>query len=387
MHEDRTRKGPPNLDAPSASISGRDEDFALSPALLSIVSGKQSRMLEISRLLETEGATLDHRAIRKLSVEHASLGRVVRAYQIVLDTWATLGMAQEDVLTAKFADEREHRLKVVEHFEADLDKARKHLKAQILESLPFAEHSAVMEFKAGKGAPLSRVVTEQLLQGYVKYLEHAGFDVSIEDIEYDTPVLNQTTIREAVLRVEGPGAYSRLRSESGVHRFEIPATRTDKLVTGTVDITIFPELSEEEFKLDKNEIEITTQPGSGPGGQNVNRRHTTVRARHIPSGLEVKIQNERTQTQNRAIALRILASKLEAQARQAAAQGRLHQKRSQLGDGEQSERIRSIDFIRGEVRDHRPAPQVIYPLKDFLHGRMEPLFESLLDWMIQQSIE
>ncbi len=210
---------------------------------------------------------------------------------------------------------------------------------------------------------------------YQRYAERKGWKVEVLDI-------NETGlggVKEVVLRIEGKGAYSRLKYESGVHRVQrVPVTEAGgRIHTSTATVAVLPEVDEVEVEIRPEDLKIETMRASGHGGQHVNRTESAVRITHIPTGIVVSCQNERSQHQNKATALRILRAKLYELYQREQQEKIQKQRRSQVGTGERSEKIRTYNFPQNRVTDHRIG-LTVYNLPEVLDGDLDEFIDALI---------
>ena len=219
---------------------------------------------------------------------------------------------------------------------------------------------------------------------YTKYAERQRWKVEVMDAS-STGIGG---LKEAVLLLQGRGAWSRLKFERGVHRVQrVPATESSgRIHTSTVTVAVLPEAEEVDVKVDERDIQVDVYRSSGPGGQGVNTTDSAVRLTHLPTGLVVTCQDERSQIKNRAKALRVLRARLleRAQTEQAAAIAA--DRRSQVGTGERSERIRTYNFPQGRVSDHR-INLTLHRLPTVLEGDLDELIDALRDWQQSQKLQ
>jgi peptide chain release factor 1 len=238
------------------------------------------------------------------------------------------------------------------------------------------EKSAILEIRAGTGGEEAALFASDLLRMYQRYAEGRGWRVEL--VEANETELGG--IKEATLEVQGKGAFARLKFEAGVHRVQrVPVTEAGgRIHTSAATVAVLPEAEEVDVDLDEGDLRIDVYRASGAGGQHVNRTESAVRITHLPTGLVVAIQDEKSQHKNKAKALKILRARLYDQERQAKASARSAERKGQVGSGDRSERIRTYNFPQGRVTDHR-INLTLYKLEQVLAGEaLGELIEALI---------
>ena len=236
------------------------------------------------------------------------------------------------------------------------------------------EKSIIMEIRAGAGGEEAALFAHSLHRMYTMYAARQNWACSVIS-------LNETElggVKEITFSIEGPGVYSRLKFESGVHRVQrVPETETQgRIHTSTATVAVMPEAEEVELELDPKDLRIDTFRSSGAGGQHINKTSSAIRVTHLPTGMVVECQDQRSQYKNKDRALSILRARLYEQAIQEQAQAVAGQRRSQVGSGMRNERIRTYNFPQGRVTDHRIG-LTLYKLDAVMNGELEELVEGL----------
>ena len=260
---------------------------------------------------------------------------------------------------------------------AERERLEDQLKRLLLPRDPNDDKSVVLEIRAGIGGEEGALFATDLLRMYTMYAERRGFTL-------DVVSLNETElggVKEAVATVEGAGAYSRLKFEAGTHRVQrVPETESSgRIQTSAATVAVMPEAEEVEFSIDPKDLQIDTYRSSGAGGQHVNKTESAIRITHLPTGTVVECQDERSQYKNKDRAMQILRSKLyEAElARQNAAVAA--ERRSQIGSGDRSERVRTYNFPQNRVTDHRLTGDVKnFNIASIINGDLDPLIDALI---------
>jgi len=271
----------------------------------------------------------------------------------------------------------------VEELEGQQAKLEGELRALLIPRDPNDDKNVFLEIRAGAGGDEAALFAADLVRMYTKYAERQRWKVEVMDV-HPTGIGG---FKEAILLLQGRGAWSRLKFERGVHRVQrVPATESSgRIHTSTVTVAVLPEAEDVDIKVDDKDVQVDVYRSSGPGGQGVNTTDSAVRLTHLPTGLVVTCQDERSQIKNRAKAMRVLKARLleRAQTEQAAAIAA--DRRSQVGTGERSERIRTYNFPQGRVSDHR-VNLTLHRLPAVLEGDLDELVDALRDWEQSQKL-
>ncbi len=330
------------------------------------------RLEEISQLLAREDATADLEKYRKLSREHAELTPVVALFQAYRKTETDAATAQTflsdpDMKAFAQAELEESREKLA-HLEAELQKA-------LLPRDPNDDRNIFLEIRAGTGGDESALFAGDLFRMYSRYAERQGWKVEVISA-------NESELggyREIISRIVGEGAYSRLKFESGGHRVQrVPATETQgRIHTSACTVAVMPEADEiGDVEISPADIRIDTFRASGAGGQHINKTDSAVRITHLPTGIVVECQDDRSQHRNKAQAMAVLAARIkDAQLREQQA-GIASIRKSLIGSGDRSERIRTYNFPQGRVTDHR-INLTLYKIDFIMQGELDELLDAL----------
>src|SRR6185295_17734445 len=249
------------------------------------------------------------------------------------------------------------------------------LRALLIPRDPNDDRNVFLEIRAGAGGDEAALFAADLLRMYSKYAERQRWKVEV----MDTHPTGIGGFKEVILLVQGRGAWSRLKFERGVHRVQrVPTTESSgRIHTSTVTVAVLPEAEDVDIKVEDKDVQVDVYRSSGPGGQGVNTTDSAVRLTHLPTGLVVTCQDERSQIKNRAKALRVLRSRLLEQAQEEQRSQIAAARKSQVGTGERSERIRTYNFPQGRVTDHRIG-LTVHQLPDVLEGDLDELAAALL---------
>jgi len=330
------------------------------------------RLEELTQLLSSETATADMGNYRKLTREHAEISPVVKLYEAYRSGEEDIQTAQEmsgDPAMREFAETeiRETRERLG-RIEAELQK-------QLLPKDPNDERNIFLEIRAGTGGDESALFAADLFRMYARYAERQGWRVEI----ISSSPSDLGGYKEIIARIAGQGAYSRLKFESGGHRVQrVPVTETQgRIHTSACTVAVMAEADEvSDVVLNPVDLRIDTFRASGAGGQHINKTDSAVRVTHLPSGMVVECQNDRSQHKNKAQALAILAARIkdkqvhDQQAKVAA------ERKSLIGSGDRSERIRTYNFPQGRVSDHR-INLTLYKIGAIMDGELDEILRAL----------
>ncbi|HHU18392.1 MAG TPA: peptide chain release factor 1 [Clostridiales bacterium] len=249
------------------------------------------------------------------------------------------------------------------------------LKILLLPKDPNDEKNVILEVRAGTGGEEAALFGSDLLRMYMRYAERRGWKTEMMDIN-DTGIGG---IKEAVILIKGKGAYSRLKYESGVHRVQrVPETESSgRIHTSAATVAVLPEIDDVEVELNQNDVRVDVYRSSGNGGQSVNTTDSAVRLTHIPTGIVVTCQDEKSQIKNKEKAFKVLRAKLYDLKIQEQNNEISEQRKSQVGSGDRSERIRTYNFPQGRVSDHRIG-LTLYKLDSFLDGELDEIIDGLI---------
>ncbi len=336
----------------------------------------QEKYRQLTQSLSDPAFVSNPQKIREIAKERAEIEPIVRKYEAYLKNRRD----QEDARHLLLESQAEPELRKMAESEIELLRGKEQeleseLRIMILPKDPYDEKNVIVEIRAGAGWDEASLFAQDLLRMYSRFAEAQGWKVDVMDTSFSTI----GGIKEVIVNIRGKGAYSRMKYESGVHRVQrVPKTEASgRIHTSTATVAVLPEADEIDIKLDAKDLKIEAFGSSGPGGQSVNRNYTAIRVTHKPSGLVVSCQDEKSQHRNKEKALRVLRSRLMdiAQGEQQADISK--NRRTQVGTGERSEKIRTYNFPQSRITDHRLNTS-FHNLEDILNGSLDDLIESLV---------
>lgn len=345
----------------------------MKPSLLSKLDQLTQRLEEVSALMNQEGATADMEHYRKLTREHSELEPLVALHAQWTQSQADLIAAQDmmsDPEMKSFAQE-EIAMAQVRAATLELD-----LQKMMLPKDPNDDRNIFLEIRAGTGGDESALFAGDLLRMYTRFAERQRWQV--EMVSESPSELGG--YKEVIVRIVGHGAYSRLKFESGGHRVQrVPATEAQgRIHTSACTVAVMPEADEiGEVDINPTDLRIDTFRASGAGGQHINKTDSAVRITHLPSGIVVECQDDRSQHKNKAQALKVLATRIKDVQLRAQQSAEAATRKSLVGSGDRSERIRTYNFPQGRITDHR-INLTLYKLEMVMEGDLDELTDALM---------
>jgi peptide chain release factor 1 len=333
----------------------------------------EARFRDLEAQLADPEVAADGQRYTSLAKQHAELAEIVGVYR----AWRRAGEDRDAALEMRAEADGEDRAlldaEVVE-LEARRETLEAELRLLLVPADPNDDRDVILEIRAAAGGDEAGLFAGELEQMYLRYAQRQG---------WRTQVLSASPqgiggIKEAVVEIVGRGAYAHLKHESGVHRVQrVPATESQgRIHTSTASVAVLPAAEEVDVEVDPNELRIDVYRSSGPGGQSVNTTDSAVRITHLPTGLVVACQDEKSQHQNRDKAMRILRSRLLQAEQERQAKERSDARRGQIGTGDRSEKIRTYNFPQRRVTDHRIGLS-LHDLEGLLAGELDPMVAAL----------
>ncbi|MDD3853260.1 MAG: peptide chain release factor 1 [Syntrophomonadaceae bacterium] len=343
--------------------------------MLDKLQSLEDRYDELIELLGSPEVLADQAQFQKYAKARADMDEVVNHYKEYKSVARQLEESREMLAEDQDEDFREMLIEESQSLQERLAELEKQLKVLLLPQDPNDQKSVIMEIRAGTGGEEAALFAGDLFRMYSRYAEEQGWRVEIMDSHYT----DIGGIKEIIFVIDGRGAYSKLKYESGVHRVQrIPSTESGgRIHTSAATVAVLPEAEEVEVEIDQNELRIDVYCSSGPGGQSVNTTQSAVRITHIPTGIVVTCQDEKSQHKNKAKALRVLRARVKEIMEEEKNAELAGTRKNQVGSGDRSERIRTYNFPQGRVSDHR-INLTLHKLDLILGGQLNQIVDALI---------
>jgi len=334
----------------------------------------EKRFIELEKELSDPDVVSDLENYRELAKEHSDLDPVVRIFRQYLELERELH-DNEELLEDTDEDIQELAREEIAEIKQKVKKTEEELKSLLVPRDPNDEKNVILEIRAGTGGDEAALFVADLFRMYSRYAEQNSWKVEVLS-SHSTGIGG---FKEIILAVDGKGAYSRLKFESGVHRVQrVPVTESQgRIHTSAITVAVLPEAEEVDVAIDPFDLRVDVYRSSGPGGQSVNTTDSAVRITHLPTGLVVTCQDEKSQHKNKAKAMKVLRSRLLDVMRREQEEKIAEDRRIQVGSGDRSERIRTYNFPQNRLTDHR-INLTLYKLESILHGELDQVIDPLV---------
>jgi len=345
--------------------------------------GVEDRFNTLEQLLSDPEVLQDRAAYLKYSQEHAELGKIVEVFRTYKQTLAELDDGME-LLKDKDPDIKSLAKDEVDSLMGVKEELEDELKKLLAPKDPNDDKNVIIEVRAGTGGEEAGLFASDLYRMYSRYAEARNWKVEI----LTQNITGVGGLKELIAMIHGKGAYSVFKYESGTHRVQrVPVTEAQgRIHTSAVTVAVLPEAEEVELQIDPSEIKVDVYRSTGPGGQSVNTTDSAVRLTHLPTGLVVTCQDEKSQHKNKAKAMRVMRARLLDAMIQEQNAKRSEERKSQVGTGDRSGRIRTYNFPQGRVTDHRIG-LTLYKLESILQGDIGELIDGLTTYYQAQAMQ
>ena len=336
----------------------------------------EARYQELNSMLADPVLTSDPEQLKKISLEHSQLEEVVQTFQQFKFAQEQLEMSKMMLGSEDDPELKELAREEINDLEARIEVLESALQKLLIPRDPLDDKNLYIEVRAAAGGDEASIFAADLMRMYTRYAEGRGWRVQLTDEN----ATDQGGYKQVVALIEGHGAYSRLKFEAGTHRVQrVPVTESQgRIHTSTVTVAVIPEIDDDiSIEIQDNDLRIDTYRASGAGGQHVNRTDSAVRITHLPTGLVVQCQNERSQLKNKASAMKELRARLLAEEIERQRSSVASDRRSQVGTGDRSERIRTYNYPRSRITDHRIG-FTTHKLDQIMNGDIDEVIEPLI---------
>jgi peptide chain release factor 1 len=334
----------------------------------------ETRYEELTNELSSPELLANPSAYGKAAKQHRSLGEIVEKYRAWKSSKEELAGARELLEHAEDEEMRELARIEIESLQARIDQTETDLKLLLVPQDPNDEKNVILEIRAGTGGDEASLFAADILRMYSRFAERQRWRLEVLDASES----GIGGIKEAIALIEGDKVYSKLKHESGVHRVQrVPQTEASgRIHTSAITVAVLPEAEEVDVKIDPKDLRIDTFCSSGPGGQSVNTTYSAVRITHLPTNVVVSMQDEKSQIKNREKAMRVLRARLQEIEERKQHEAIASDRRSMVGSGDRSEKIRTYNFKENRVTDHRIG-LTIHQLNLVMEGTLDPIIDAL----------
>jgi peptide chain release factor 1 len=347
------------------------------------LKGVEKRFVDLERMLVDPDLLRDRSGYQKVSREHAELAKIVAVYRAYEKALTDLAQARE-LLKDADPDIKEMAKEELETLRQSVDDLEGRLKLLLIPRDPNDDKNVILEIRAGTGGDEAALFAGDLFRMYTRYAERRNWNVELMT-QHATGVGG---FKEVIVLINGQGAYSDFKYESGIHRVQrVPTTEAQgRIHTSAVTVAVLPEAEDVDVEIDPGDLKIDVYRSTGPGGQHVNTTDSAVRLTHLPTGLVVCCQDEKSQIKNRAKAMKVLRARLLDAMVQEQNDKRSEERRTQVGSGDRSGRIRTYNFPQSRVTDHRIG-LTLYKLEQIMAGDIDEIISALKTYYQTQALQ
>ncbi len=345
-----------------------------------LISNIAPRLSELEKEMSEPDVTQDMNRMKNLAREYHRLQELLKLDEQVKRIRAEIEDMREAVEDPELSELAEAELPVMEEKQLRLESEMHSL---LIPENPEDSRNAVMEIRAGTGGEEAALFASDLYKMYLRYFELCGWSYKVVTGHFS----DLGGIKEIIASVNGDGTYGKLKYESGVHRVQrVPLTETSgRLHTSAATVAVLPDAEEIDVQIDPGDLKIDTFRSSGPGGQHVNKTDSAIRITHLPTGIVVSCQDEKSQLKNKNQAMKVLRARLFRRALDEQQSKRATQRRTQVSSGDRSAKIRTYNFPQNRITDHR-VPITVFRLDEVLNGRLELVLEPLIDHFTKERL-
>ena len=335
----------------------------------------ESKYEELTQALASPEVISDSSKFQKTAKAHSEISTVVEKYREYKDLKRGIAESKAVLAEESDADMRAYAQEELDRLEGRVNGVEEELKVLLLPKDPNDEKNVVLEIRAGTGGDEASLFAAEVFRMYTRYAEMQRWKVEVLSVSES----GVGGLKEVIAIIEGQGVYSRMKYESGVHRVQrVPATEQQGRVhTSAITVAVLPEAEDVDIKIEAKDLRIDTFCSSGPGGQSVNTTYSAVRITHIPTNTVVSCQDEKSQIKNREKGMRVLRARLYEMELQKQQEALAKERRSMVGSGDRSEKIRTDNFPQNRLTDHRIG-LTIHQLADIMDGKLQPVIDALI---------